>query len=552
MAAQMGMERIHQLVRAGLPFNPFSGEEIVGANLDRLRASIKAFGWTDPRFISRAEASRHGWQIDPKATGVQLLHRNSSNGTMESTELFNAANVTGMPLLPDFLALSDQDLEAFRGGVEEPVEELRIGPAGRQLNRTTAEAGLPPPAVAAEATPAPGKASSDRYVVGAPYWLDGMHNFTGLTMARELNELIQKAGITRDQEAMKRLLSGRDRAAMYELKVISEEEHLQDADFVRNLAEPEFLLNGELVRDKHGAYRPNGGGKEVLLDQGESLVIKSKSGQAYEAAIELAKAKGWTAIELSGNGKMLANAWLEAKMTNIEVVNYKPTLEDEKRLAERMALENAKKVAQESPEAAPEAAKQEPAPEVVEVHPYTDHDGHEKTAKIVYTVTQEGRDNQEFHDPADAAKAFAKAPAKNMPAVFRSVVRDGNGEVTTEAVADVSQTKERGKDKLAKIVNAKVDQVFHQAYTNIQEAEKEAKKKEPAKTGPASPQMFSGKILRIEGDAVIQKIGRGANDIKSHPISKLDRVPDIGEVVDISYGKDGKAIMSGKAAEVER
>lgn len=551
MAAQMGIERIQQLVRSGLPFNPFSGEEIVGSNLDRLLAAMKAFGWKDLRFISRKEAERLGWEIAPKAKGVQLLHRNSGNGSLAPEELFNAVDVPGMPSLTNLLALSDQDLEALRGGLGAPAEELRIGPAGRQLDRTPVGIGTVPSA-SREEIPAAGEIPSGRYVVAAPYWLDKMHNFTGLAMARELNDVIRNAGIGRDPDAMKRLLSGRDRAGLYELKVIPEEEHLRDVDFVRNSAEPEFLLNGELVRDKQGAYRPAGGGAEVLLDQGESLVIKSKSGQAYEAAIELAKAKGWTAIELSGNGKMLANAWLEAKMANIEVANYKPTIEDEKRLAERMALENAKKAAQEAQVPAPEAVKPEQTPEIVEVHPYTDNAGHEKTAKVVYTVTQEGRDDQEFHDPAEAVKAFAKAPLKHMPAVFRSVVRDGDGEVATEAVAGVSQTKERGKDKLVRCVDAAVDQIFHQAYTNFQETEKEAKKKEPAKAVVEVPQMFSGKILRIEGDKVIQKIGRGADDTKEHSISKLDRVPNIGEVIDITYGKDGKAVVSGKAAELER
>lgn len=565
----MDMNQIRQSARAGLPFNPFSSDALIGANLTRLQSARQAFGWQDLRFVSRDDAVRLGWQIDAKARSVQITRRNRSNGTLETEDLFNGQYVIGLPPMETMLGLSDDELAQLQA---QGPAELTIGPAGRQVEQAAAAAGKQEPAQGAGATPTPAAGAtpdvaeaSGRYVVAAPYWLDGLHNYPGLAMAKELNEVIRKAGISRDPQAMARLMEGRDRAAMYELKVITEEEQQRDLDFLANPAEPATLLDGALVRDKEGAYRPKGGGLGVLVDRGESLTVQSKSAEAYKAAIELAKAKGWTAIELSGKGKMLSDAWLEAKISGVEVVNYKPTLEDEKRLAERLAAENEKK-GPETP-----APKEERTPEVVEVRPYVDAEGHQKTATITYTVTQEGVPDQKFDNPKDAAKAFAEALAKNLPAVVRSVVR-AEGQVETDVmVAGTSKTKGRNS-KLVKSADAAVDREFHSALETFKDVGHEKselakadaraaeKAQAPAQGSLGLPEppaasagkVFSGRILRIEGDEVVQKVGRGADEIQRHPVSKLNRVPSIDDVVDIKYDAAGVGEVSGPGPSLER
>lgn len=557
--AQIDMTRIRQLVNSGLPFDPFSGAEIGGASLNRLVTGMQALKWTDLRFITRDDAQRLGWEIAEDAKSVQVRYSDGRQG-----EVFNASNVWGMLSLDDMLAMKDEDLDRLQseGPSQDAEEELRVMPAGRAVEQQS-------PTVDAQPEPAASARSpSGRYLVSAPYWLDGLHNHAGLAMAKELNETIRRAGITRDPKAMERLLEGRERAGMYELRIISEEEHERDTDFWRNLAEPEYLLAGDLVRDKEGGYRPKGGGRQLILDEGESLVIKSKSGQAYQAAIELAKAKGWTAIELSGKGKMLADAWLEAKVAGIDVVNFKPSQEDEKRLAERLAQEAVKAAEQQAsaaaakaeqqeapaptPDIEPEQAKDGPAPmetplpiaaletsaEQVEVHPYVDADGQQKTANVVYTVVQEGQPDQRLEDPKEAAKAFFDAPGKNRPAVVRAVLRT-EGQPGEEMIAGVEQ---KGRNKFIKSADSVLDPEFHQAFSELQEKEK---------GNSVSKELFTGLVLRVEGDEVVQKIGRKPTDVKRHPISKLSRLPAIGEIVDIAYGKDGIAQVSDKQAELE-
>ena len=270
----------------------------------------------------------------------------------------------------------------------------------------------------------PAKAGpSGRFALMAPYWLDGMHNVEGLALEGELNALLQAAGWEKDATAMAKWMKENKNAVMYELAVVPVEQLGADEHRREDRARPGKLLGGELVRDKEGIYRPQAGGKAVLEDKGESLSIKNKSEQAYKAMIELAKAKGWTAIELSGNKAMLADAWLEAKMQNVEVVNYTPTKEDQQRLVDRLA-----KASLESP-------------------------------KLKQTEGIEARQG--------------------------------------------------------------------------------------------APAMYSGQILRIEGDKVVQKVGRDPGQVVYHDISKLSRVPAIGEVADIRFGKDGTGRVAERGAGVQ-
>jgi hypothetical protein len=93
-----------------------------------------------------------------------------------------------------------------------------------------------------------------------------------------------------------------------------------------------------LVRDKQGAYRPAGGGRPVLLDEGNSLSIKSME-HGPKAIVELAMAKGWTAINLTGNKRTQEAIWLEASFAGLQVQGYEPSKAAKIKLAEMFAQE---------------------------------------------------------------------------------------------------------------------------------------------------------------------------------------------------------------------
>lgn len=186
--------------------------------------------------------------------------------------------------------------------------------------------------------------AKDRFAVMAPYWLNGLHNFTGLAIADEINELIKEQQLSRSKDAIEGLLRTHAKARSMGLAVVEETKYLDDPWRKTNPCEPRQLLNGDLIRDSVGEYRPKTGGLSVLKDGGDSLTLKERSDVAYRGAMELARAKGWKAISLKGKPAVLADAWVEAKLMGLEVVNYSPTEQDRARYAQRLAeLERAER-----------------------------------------------------------------------------------------------------------------------------------------------------------------------------------------------------------------
>ena len=219
----------------------------------------------------------------------------------------------------------DQDLE----NTEEDLE-LRASP--ELLNQ-------PAEVVQAMDAAIAGEAPDTRFAVNAPYWLNGLHNQAGLALADEINKVVASKKLQEEQEAIEQILANYPDARRFGLVVISEKKHLDEPHRKMNLAEPKSLLESAFVRDKDGAYRPAAGGRAILLDKGDSLVLKNKDAASYEAAVELAKAKGWTAIKLNGKPAMMEQAWIAAKLAGIEVTNYQPTKEAQAKFADRVAAQ---------------------------------------------------------------------------------------------------------------------------------------------------------------------------------------------------------------------
>lgn len=86
-----------------------------------------------------------------------------------------------------------------------------------------------------------------------------------------------------------------------------------------------------------GEYFREGARKPAVVDKGESLVIKEKTGEGFQVAMELAKAKGWNEIEIGGKPAQVQQAWLEAALLGVRVSNYVPTEKDLDDLDTRLA-----------------------------------------------------------------------------------------------------------------------------------------------------------------------------------------------------------------------
>lgn len=74
----------------------------------------------------------------------------------------------------------------------------------------------------------------------------------------------------------------------------------------------------------------------------------------------------------------------------------------------------------------------------------------------------------------------------------------------------------------------------------------------PRRESEPGTRLYSGAIVAVEGDEVVQKVGRDPGQVMRHPAASLSRVPTVGEVVDITVGEDGRGIVQGVGRVVER
>lgn len=406
----------------------------------------------------------------------------------------------------------------------EPPQQAVTSPSP-QDDLVAAQAGAPAAAV---------DQGPQRFAALAPYWYNKLHNHEGLALAQKINDAIKQGKLAQDKEAIQRLLDVYPKASALGIKIVAEAQYLNDPHLRADMARPVKLLGGALVRDKEGVYRPAAGGRPVVHDQNDSIVLKSKDNDAYRGAMELAAAKGWTAIELKGKPAMMANAWLEAKMMGLDVVNYSPTEKDLANYHARVAEEAKRKAAEQADRPA------EQAPEQVEVRPFIDANGEQKTATVTYTVYAPGGAKSDFDNAKDAAKAFSMASQEGRSVVIRSVTRV-DGLVSDEVVARNVQGVSIGA--IAQTQELKFDHEFNEAMEELKTEEKAvASLNTPAVVSTGS---HIGPIVEIKDGHIAQKSGRDPTKLVWHDLSKLSGpMPRVGEMAEINYAKEQGVVKS--------
>ncbi len=90
---------------------------------------------------------------------------------------------------------------------------------------------------------------------------------------------------------------------------------------------PEVLLNRYAMKD-HVYYSKMRDKGLVFEDKGKSISAKSSDPDDIRAMIDLAKAKNWSKIKISGTEEFKREVWLAASMQDIAVEGYKPSLQD--------------------------------------------------------------------------------------------------------------------------------------------------------------------------------------------------------------------------------
>lgn len=88
------------------------------------------------------------------------------------------------------------------------------------------------------------------------------------------------------------------------------------------------LLGGRFVGDENGNYRRLGETTIAIRDSSNEIVLNDKQIETFLAGLELAKAKGWAAIEVEGSQRFRREAWLRGQQEGMEVVGFLPTPKD--------------------------------------------------------------------------------------------------------------------------------------------------------------------------------------------------------------------------------
>jgi len=112
----------------------------------------------------------------------------------------------------------------------------------------------------------------------------------------------------------------------------------QDSAEVERRAELEKAVL-DRFRVEGNTYRFRDGERGVAFrDGGKRLTTASNDGRVARALAELADARGWTSMRVTGNKDFKREAWVEATSRGIAVTGYKPT-EQDKALAEKRGQE---------------------------------------------------------------------------------------------------------------------------------------------------------------------------------------------------------------------
>ncbi|MFX1767980.1 ankyrin repeat domain-containing protein [Paraburkholderia sp. A1RI-2L] len=105
------------------------------------------------------------------------------------------------------------------------------------------------------------------------------------------------------------------------------------------------LLGGRFIGDENGNYRRPGEKAISLRDENNEIVLTDKQMDTFMAGLELAKSKGWSAIEVEGSQRFRREAWFHGQREGMEVVGYEPTSKDLDTLAQMLERSTADQIA---------------------------------------------------------------------------------------------------------------------------------------------------------------------------------------------------------------
>jgi putative DNA primase/helicase len=123
-------------------------------------------------------------------------------------------------------------------------------------------------------------------------------------------------------------------------------------------------VRDRFVQDGHRFYFPDGA--PAFKDRGRRLTTTSENTQVVHSLIQIAQARGWTEVTVSGTERFRQDAWRQARLAGLGVRGYRPSKEERAQLIRalgRNLVSSPERVDSISADAIPSAAPPRDAPQ---------------------------------------------------------------------------------------------------------------------------------------------------------------------------------------------
>src|SRR6185437_13919860 len=94
-------------------------------------------------------------------------------------------------------------------------------------------------------------------------------------------------------------------------------------------------VRDRFIQDGRRYYFPDGA--PAFKDLGKRLTTQSENTEVVHSLIEIADARGWSEITVSGTERFRREAWRQARLAGLEVRGYKPTSVEQAQLIRALA-----------------------------------------------------------------------------------------------------------------------------------------------------------------------------------------------------------------------
>jgi hypothetical protein len=95
-----------------------------------------------------------------------------------------------------------------------------------------------------------------------------------------------------------------------------------------------YVIEGNNEKGKY--YFKENPEVEAFRDKGEKIIAKSTASSVAKSMVDLAEAKQWESIKLSGTKEFRREVWMEASVKGMNVTGYEPTDQDKQNLENRL------------------------------------------------------------------------------------------------------------------------------------------------------------------------------------------------------------------------